>query len=780
MASAVLCGFNSNFDRFAVVSKDNRLKIYDSASGNLLHNLVEPGHLSFHYTCLTWGNAKPHGADAGQPNELPGQVGVVAVGTEKGFVVIWDARAGEIVRKLGAKGEGHTARVNDAVFNSQGTFLFTCSNDKRVFQWNVETGEVMAHFTTGKQAFSRIALSPDGTMLATGGTAVKLWDLSSRKALKKFTGHAKAVRALRFTPDGRFLLSTSGDRFINLWNCEQRPNEDEEISAQAVKVFSCGSNPITLEFNSFRTKSQNRASYNFLALTDQGEVDLWQFDPSADLPSAHSAQGNGSLHLDEEPEDEGDKGKDKKKHGAGKKKKRRRRSGSSSAGAFGSAPIQAETKIKLQGPTADKTREYSIVYAAFADKEDVVVVHTDGTKPVAVKMKYTDDTGAMIPRLSIDLTDSKDLSQKLLDKQLNKQERKPSTKASTAKALGPADMAMASPASALDVKPAENKQKNDKGKERDNNKAQSKQQQQQQQKGKQQQQQQSKQTQGEQKTLSLQETLEAIGLANGGGVDDSEDEKPAASAPDRASSSSSSSVAPSFAPSSAPRAFDEALTARTLMMIDAGETPKAESLQAVLVQALHTDDVALLESVLAVSDDEVIYNTVARLPSNYVAPFLTTTIELFRAKPARGLVLVRWIRCTLSLHVAYLTTVPNLMLSLSALYNTVDARVSLFKRYLKLSGRLDLVLSQIKMQQQQSALVAQTTPLAVYNEGDDDDDEDSEEEEEYEDEEEREEGDQDEDEEEDENPMDVEDEMEGEEDGEGGDDADEDDDYLEQ
>ena len=86
---------------------------------------------------------------------------------------------------------------------------------------------------------------------------------------------------------------------------------------------------------------------------------------------------------------------------------------------------------------------------------------------------------------------------------------------------------------------------------------------------------------------------------------------------------------------------------------------------------------------------------VQRLPSTFVLPFLKSVIDKFQSKPSRGLTLITWIRALLIQHTSYLMTVPDLVKSLSVLYLTVDSRVTVFKKLLKLSGRLDLLLSQV-------------------------------------------------------------------------------------
>ncbi|KAF9171136.1 WD repeat-containing protein 43 [Mortierella sp. AD011] len=150
-------------------------------------------------------------------------------------------------------------------------------------------------------------------------------------------------------------------------------------------------------------------------------------------------------------------------------------------------------------------------------------------------------------------------------------------------------------------------------------------------------------------------------------------------------------------------------------------TPKANSLQQMLIQALHSNDLQLLEACLTFNNVEVIRNTVRRLPTAYVVPFLTQVIHKFQQKPNRGEALLEWIKAVLLIHTAYLMTVPDLIKKLSNFYQTLDSRVSVFQKLLNLHGRLDLVMSQIEMRQQYEAEDTTNEAATVYVEEDDED-----------------------------------------------------------
>ena len=67
---------------------------------------------------------------------------------------------------------------------------------------------------------SALSFSPSGLYLASSGedSVIKIWDTTSGKELKSFSGHSKKITSLQFSPDlGQYLVSSSQDNTIKLW-----------------------------------------------------------------------------------------------------------------------------------------------------------------------------------------------------------------------------------------------------------------------------------------------------------------------------------------------------------------------------------------------------------------------------------------------------------------------------------------------------------------------------------------------------------------------------------
>lgn len=71
----------------------------------------------------------------------------------------------------------------------------------------------------GLGTLEEVALSPDGSIAATvGGGGVFLWSTADGKQLRNFGGHAGAITAVAFSPDGSQLLTGSSDNTARLWS----------------------------------------------------------------------------------------------------------------------------------------------------------------------------------------------------------------------------------------------------------------------------------------------------------------------------------------------------------------------------------------------------------------------------------------------------------------------------------------------------------------------------------------------------------------------------------
>src|SRR5262249_7428742 len=112
-----------------------------------------------------------------------------------------------------------------------------------------------------------LSVSADGTKLAAGGCdrMVYVWDLAgglaAAKLAQSFENHADWVTGVVFTPDAKFLLTSSRDKTAKVWNLETKesvltfPDHQNTVYGIAVKPdgkvgFSVGEDKQLRSWNS--------------------------------------------------------------------------------------------------------------------------------------------------------------------------------------------------------------------------------------------------------------------------------------------------------------------------------------------------------------------------------------------------------------------------------------------------------------------------------------------------------------------------------------------------
>jgi RNA polymerase sigma factor (sigma-70 family) len=185
---------------------------------------------------------------------------LLATGSRKGGIPLWNPKTGELVRKLGKDGERqcyHVAFSPDA--KTLAAIERDAKNQDSLSLWDLASGKEMRRFegsiglwglaysrdgktliaatsgairlldaatgkeiglTAGSPSFVCFAsTSPDGRTLAyLRNNDIRFWDMKSGREIGSIDAHNNGIRSLALAPDGRTVAASGGEHDINLWD----------------------------------------------------------------------------------------------------------------------------------------------------------------------------------------------------------------------------------------------------------------------------------------------------------------------------------------------------------------------------------------------------------------------------------------------------------------------------------------------------------------------------------------------------------------------------------
>jgi WD40 repeat protein/serine/threonine protein kinase len=195
----------------------------------------------------------------------------VATGTEDGRVRLWDAKTGALLRTL----EGYDGQRDTLAFNVDGKLIAAGAAGEGVKLWETTTGIERPAFRQFVGPVTSIAFSPNGRtmavaaygqpirtvdtgtwsrfrsmlreqlsestlafspdsrwMITSGGPRymLRLLDLDSGKAIRRYRGHEDKITGVAFSPDGRSIVSAGDDGTLKIWHTEPVSGNPEILS----------------------------------------------------------------------------------------------------------------------------------------------------------------------------------------------------------------------------------------------------------------------------------------------------------------------------------------------------------------------------------------------------------------------------------------------------------------------------------------------------------------------------------------------------------------------
>jgi WD40 repeat protein len=185
----------------AVADKKGGLRFWSLPQSNELRPIKEATRLTIHSLAFSPDSRR------------------LAVGDAGGTVGLWDYQAQRLLRTC----DGCLFDVYAVAFNPDGTLLATGGNAVKL--WDAATGRLLLDVTKGVQV-NGLAFSPDGALLAASSRSVfspggvDVWELNPGRGIITLRGLVGQSTKLRFSPDGRRLAALALNWQVGIWNVE--------------------------------------------------------------------------------------------------------------------------------------------------------------------------------------------------------------------------------------------------------------------------------------------------------------------------------------------------------------------------------------------------------------------------------------------------------------------------------------------------------------------------------------------------------------------------------
>eukprot|EP00466_Bigelowiella_natans_P010548 jgi/Bigna1/87845/estExt_fgenesh1_pg.C_250009 len=147
---------------------------------------------------------------------------LIATGGDDGKVKLWNASTGFCFVTFSE----HTGPVNQVVFSSKGNVVVSSSLDGTVRAFDLVRYRNFRTFTSPEPTqFTCLALDNSGEMVVAGSLdpfEVYVWSLRTARLLDVLSGHTGPLSGVLFNPAHPYLISSSWDKTVRIWDVYNR------------------------------------------------------------------------------------------------------------------------------------------------------------------------------------------------------------------------------------------------------------------------------------------------------------------------------------------------------------------------------------------------------------------------------------------------------------------------------------------------------------------------------------------------------------------------------
>ncbi|EMC91498.1 hypothetical protein BAUCODRAFT_127396 [Baudoinia panamericana UAMH 10762] len=219
-------------------SQDREVKIWNSATGTLVHTLKAHAHWVNHLALSTDFVLRTGFYDhKGKRGDVPdivdarrrkareryeaallpaGGIERLVTASDDCTMYLWEpSKSTKPIQRM----VGHQKQVNHVTFSPDGTLIASAGFDNHTKLWSAKDGTFLFTLRGHVGPVYQCCFSPDSRLLVSSSkdTTLKAWDVRTGKLAENLPGHQDEVFAVDWSPDGERVGSGGQDKAVRIW-----------------------------------------------------------------------------------------------------------------------------------------------------------------------------------------------------------------------------------------------------------------------------------------------------------------------------------------------------------------------------------------------------------------------------------------------------------------------------------------------------------------------------------------------------------------------------------
>ncbi len=167
---------------------------------------------------------------------------------------------------------GHTEKINSVALSPNGRYALSGSNDYQAYLWDTNSAQIIHTFSHPSRV-SKVALDPQGRFAFTADSQslARVWDIQTGGLVStlQISARQQVFSAVRFSDDGKFLLTGAPTRSLVLW----RVSDGKELQRWRVSTRE-GGRPASAVVHAVAFLSPTR----IISESSSGYAEIWEIN----------------------------------------------------------------------------------------------------------------------------------------------------------------------------------------------------------------------------------------------------------------------------------------------------------------------------------------------------------------------------------------------------------------------------------------------------------------------------------------------------------------------